>query len=274
MSNLLFTHNAKSESFYHKAIKRLFFKFISENNKNVREKSLEKYINNRRADIYFRLNSGEQIVVEVQNSKIPVKEIIDRTEHYNKSGIYVLWILYGNGSCTTSPKFPQDKKNVKISPVENFLHRMYGGRVYYVNFNFYEHKTTISAPFALHFSHSSNKKNRKIFRTRYESYYVKNVNFAKIPSWNLLCVDFNGFKLARFYDKNIKRVIKSQVIRYYKRNLRKETNNKKLLKLIIKHFKQKYGLFLILQTLLGLTKEKKIELNHRIIHKIQKKVHE
>ncbi len=273
MSNLLSTHNTKSESFYHKAIKRLFFKFISEYNKNVREKSLEKYINNRRADVYFRLNSGEQIVVEVQNSKISVKEIIDRTEHYNKMGIYVLWILYGNGSCVASPKYPQDKKNVKISPVENYLHKTYGGRVYYVNFNFYEDKTTISAPFALHFSDSLNKKNQKIFRTKYESYYIKNVNYTKIPSWNLLCVEFNEFKLARFYDKSIKRVIKNQIISFFKRNLKKETNQKKILNSIIKYFKQKYGLSLILQTLLELTKEKKIELNHRIINKIQKKVH-
>lgn len=272
MSNILSTLNAKSESFYHKAIKRLCFKFISENNKNVREKSLEKYINKRRADVYFGLNSEEQIVIEVQNSKISVKEIIARTTHYNKRGIYVLWILYGNGSCIASPKYPEDKKNVRISPVENYLHRMYGGRVYYVNFNFYEDKTTISTPFALHFSHSSNKKNRKMFRKKYENYYIKNINYVKIPSWNLLCVDFNGFKLARFYDKNIKRVIKSQIVKYYKKNSKKKGSNKKLLKLIVKHFKQKYGLFLILQALLELTKEKNIELNHRIIHKIQKKV--
>ena len=273
MSNLLSTHNSKSESFYHKAIKRLFFKFISENNKNIKEKSLEKYINNRRADVYFRLNSDEEIVVEVQNSKIAVKEILDRTENYNKSGIYVLWILYGNGACVGSPKFPLDKENVKISVVENFLHRMYGGRVYYVNFNFYENKTTISIPFALHFSHSSNKKNQKMFQTKYENFYIKNINHVKIPSWNLLCVDFDGFKLARFYDKNIKRVAKSQIIRYYKKYSKEETNNKKLLKSIIKHFKQKYGLFLILHAVLELSKEKKIQLNRRIIHKIQKKAY-
>ena len=76
MSDLFSTHNSNSESFYHKAIKRLFFKFISENSKNVTEKSLEKNINNRRADVYFRLNSGKQIVIEVQSSKISVKELI------------------------------------------------------------------------------------------------------------------------------------------------------------------------------------------------------
>ena len=150
---------------------------------------------------------------------------------------------------------------------------MYGGRVYYVNINFYENKTTISIPFALHFSFSLNKKKRKIFRTKYENYYLKNSNFTKIPSWNLLCVEFNGFKLARFYDKSIKRVIKNQIIRFYKLNSNNYKGKKKLIKLITRHFKQKYGLFLILKSLLELTKEEKIEVNHRIIHKIHKKVH-
>ncbi|MFW9900715.1 MAG: competence protein CoiA family protein [Candidatus Thorarchaeota archaeon] len=271
MSDLFSTHSSNSESFYHKAIKRLFFKFISENSKNVREKSLEKNINNRRADVYFRLNSGKQIVIEVQSSKISVKELIQRTKDYNKSGIYVLWILYGNGACIASPKFPQDKKNLKISHLENFLHWMYGGRVYYVNFNFYEDKITISIPFALHFSLSSKKKNQTIFWTKFESYYIKNVNFAKIPSWNLLCVNYNGYKLARFYDKSIKRVLKNKIIKNYKLNLKKSKNQKKFIKLIINHFKQKYGLPLLLQVLLELIKNKKIDLNKKYIFKLQKK---
>lgn len=267
MSNHILPQSARSESFYHKAIKRLIFKYISDNNKNILKKSSEKYINNRRADVYFKLNSSQEVVVEVQNSKITVKEIINRTEHYNKIGIFVLWILYGSGSCVASPKFPEDKKNVKISMVENFLHRMYGGRVYYVSINFYKDKTTISTPFALYFSHSSNKKNRKIFRAKYESYYIKNVNFTKIPSWNILCVNYNGYKLARFYDKSIKRVLKSQIIDYFHVNSKSCKSEKKLIKLIIAYFKHKYGEFLILKAFLELIKEKKIEFNHRIIKK-------
>lgn len=272
MSHLILAENVKSESFYHKAIKRLIFKYISENNRNIVEKSLEKYIFNRRADVYFRLNSGEQIVVEVQNSKISVKEIINRTEHYNKNGIHILWILYGNGTCIASPKSPEDKKNIKISMVENFLHRMYGGRVYYVSIYFYKDKTAISIPFALHFSLSSNKKNHKIFRSKYESYYIRDVNFTKIPSWNIFCVNYNGFKLARFYDKSIKRVLKSRIINYFKINSKNYKSKMKLIKVIVKHFKQKYGIYLILNALLELIKEKEIEFNHKIVNKIQKKI--
>ena len=258
MSNLYSTHHSNSESFYHKAIKRLFFKCISENSKNAREKSLEKYISNRRADVYFRLNSGKEIVIEVQNSKISIKELLERTKHYNRHGVYILWILYGNGACTASPKFPQDKKNIKISQLENFLHWMYGGRVYYVNFNFNDDKTTISIPFALHFSLSAKKKNQKIFWTKFESYYIKNVNFTRIPSWNLICVNYNGYKIARFYDKSIKRVVKSKIVKFYKANFKNGQNQKKFINVIINYFKHKYGLSLILQVLLELIDKKKL----------------
>lgn len=289
MSNLLSTHNTKSESFYHKAIKRLFFKYISENNKDLIEKSLEKYFINRRADVYFRFKSGEEIVVEVQNSYISVKEIIERTEYYNKNGIHVLWIIYGEGGCVASPKFPEDKKNVKISSVENFLHGMYGGRVYYVNIKFYKDKTTITPPFALHFSLSSKKKYRKIFRSKFESYYIKNVNFAKIPSWNLLCVNFNGFDIARFYDKNVKRILKEKILKFLKEKKFRNCNNcrtkndnlrkfsikndcnikyykkKKLIKLILVNFSNKYGKPIITESLFELIKERKLDIDKKYI---------
>jgi len=289
MSNLVLTHSTKSESFYHKAIKRLIFKYISENSKNIVEKSLEKYIGNRRADVYFRMNSGKQIVVEVQNSNISVKELIGRTEHYTKNGIHVLWILYGQGTCVASPKFPEDKKNVKISMVESFLHGMYGGRVYYVNINFHKDKTIISVPFALHFSLSSIKKNRKVFRSKFESYYVKNVNFTKIPSWNLLCVKYNDFNIARFYDKNIKRVLKEEISTFLKEKKDRNCNNcrikfknlrkcsvtksckfryykdKKLIKLILVTFSNKYGKPIITETLFGLKKERILDFDKKYI---------
>jgi competence CoiA-like predicted nuclease len=270
MSNLLSTYNTKSESFYHKAIKNLFFKYISENNKRVVEKSLEKYINSRRADVYFKLNYGEQIVVEVQNSNITVKEIINRTEHYSELGIYVLWILYGNGACVAAAKFPEDKKNIKISTVENFLSRMYGGRVYYVNMTFYKNKITISPPFALHFSSSLKKKNQKMSRTKYGSYYIKNVNFAKISSWKIVCVNYNGFKLARFYDKNVKRLLKEDLINFFDKNAEDYKSEKKLIKLSVDYYKQKYGILLIYEAVLELAQEKKIKLNNKSINKIKK----
>ncbi|MHA1661415.1 MAG: competence protein CoiA family protein, partial [Promethearchaeota archaeon] len=157
MNKFSLLESSKSESFPHKAIKQLIYKFVSENNKKVVKSSLEKYFTNRRADVYFKLTTGQEIVVEIQSSYITVKELIKRTKDYVKKGIHVLWILYGKGQCVASPKSLEDKKNVKISPVENFLHKIYGGRVYYVDINFYGNKITITPPFVLHFSPSNKK---------------------------------------------------------------------------------------------------------------------
>jgi competence CoiA-like predicted nuclease len=272
MTNFLSIYNTKSESFYHKAIKRFLFKYISDFNKNITEKSLEKYIGKRRADVYFKLTSGEELVIEVQNSKLSINEIIERTKYYNDAGLYVLWILYGNGACVASPKNAEDKVNIKVSRVENFLFRMYGGRVYYVNLNFYKDKITISPPYALYFSLSSNRKNQKKFQGRYEHYYIKNANYTNIQSWNLLCVTYNDFRLARFYDKNIKRVLKEKIYSYYKEKRKNIKSDKKLFRSILKHFETKYGIYLILQSYFELHQTKIIKLSPKIIKKIKRKI--
>jgi hypothetical protein len=186
--------------------------------------------------------------------------------------MYVLWVLYGNGACVASPKFAEDKNDVKVSIVENFLFGMYGGRVYYVNLNFYKDKITISPPFALYFSYSSSKKNYRIYRAKYESYYIRNANYARISSWNLLCVDYNGHKLARFYDKNVKRILKDNISNFYYITSENHKTEKKLLKSICNNFKNKYGIILILIAIYELNEEKRIRFKKKIIKKIQRKI--
>jgi len=275
MSKNLSLESTKSESFYHKSIKQIIFKYATERNKTISEKSLEKYISNRRADVYFKLKSGDEIVVEVQNSKITVKEIKVRTEDYNKNGIYVLWILHGRGSCVASPKLPENKKDTKISTAENFLHRMYFGRVYYVNLNINNHETKITAPFALYFSPTLKKKNRKMFTSHFDKYFIRNINYMQIPSWNLLTVNYNGLKLARFYDKNIKSVLKNEIYRYIVWNIKNtqlQYRYKTIRKLVLHQFTPKYGKYLILNTFSDLIKEKKIDIDDKYISKIKKEI--
>ncbi|MBY9011949.1 MAG: hypothetical protein KGD70_06215, partial [Candidatus Lokiarchaeota archaeon] len=154
-----------AESSSHKAIKLFLYKYIYENDKSVVTRSLEKYLGNRFADVYLQLKTGQEIAIEVQNSKISPKELLDRTKDYNKQGVYVLWILYGEGKCVASPKYPLDAKLVKISLAENTLHRIYGGRVYYVNLDIRNNKATLQTPFALHFSKPMKKKLRGVFKT-------------------------------------------------------------------------------------------------------------
>lgn len=272
----LIIKSTKSESIYHKAIKQLIFKSATEKNNPIIEKSLEKHFGNRRADVYFKLKSGEEIVVEVQNSKITVKEIRQRTEDYNKKNIFVLWILHGMGSCVASSKLPKDIKDTKISTIENFLHRMYFGRVYYINLNYSNNKTTSSAPFALHFSPSWKKKIRKMFHSHYDKYFIRNINYAKIPSWNLLTVNYNGFKLARFYDKNIKSILKKEIFKFVLNNFKNSQKHYKykiIRKLVLNRFSCKYGRYLTLDSFSDLIKEKKLDLEEKYILKIKKEIH-
>ena len=261
-----------AESHFHRAIKLLLYKYIYENDKSIVKRSLEKYFGNRYADVYFKLDTGKEVVVEVQNSKISVKEIIARTKDYNVKGIFVLWMLYGEGKCVASPKEPKDVKCIKISPAENYLHRMYGGRVYYVNLDIIRNKASLKTPFALHFSKPIKKKKQGLFRTGYDNYFFRDSNFITIPSWNILCTEFAGFKIARFYDKNSKSLLKKNILNFYKIEKNRCNNDKKFLREVIKRFKKKYGMYMIYNSILELHFENKVVLSPKIIKKIKNKI--
>ena len=261
-----------AESGIHKALKALLYQNLCENNDNIIEKSLEKYFGNRFADIYLKLNNGKEIVIEVQNSKISVKELKNRTKDYNDKGIYVLWILHGQGNCVASPKSPKNEKEIKISPAESFLHKMYGGRVYYINLVHFKKNIPISIPFALHFTKLLNKRKRGMFRFRYSTFFYRSSNFMEIPSWKLLCTEFSGFKIARFYDRNIKILLKEEILNYVNQHSESTIRGKKLLKLVIKNFNKKYGKLMILNALIELNNNNKINFNYKLIKKIRKKI--
>jgi hypothetical protein len=262
---------SKSESFAHKVIKQLLYKKIIENNSNIAEASLEKYFESRRADVYFKFNSGQEVVVEIQNSPITSKKITARTKD-------VLWILYGEGRCVGSPKNPRHIKNLKISPAEIRLHQLYRGRVYYVNIRYKGEKITATLPFGLHFSNSDNIA-PILFRKRFESFFVRNVNFTYIPSWNILCTSHNNYKIARFYDKNMNGILGEQIRDFSKRNnflrnlsFKKAKNTKFFFKLILYLFHDEYGKFFIIKALHRLIKNRELVLNEKILNKFEKKL--
>ena len=261
-----------AESYFHKTIKLLLYKHLYENDESIVKRSLEKYFGNRYADVYFKLDTGKEVVVEVQNSKISVKEIIARTKDYNVKGIFVLWMLYGDGKCVASSKKPIDDKLIKISLVENYLHRMYGGRVYYVNLDIRRNKALLKTPFALHYSKPIKKKRQGLFKSRYDSYFLRDSNFITIPSWNIMCTEFAGFKIARFYDKNIKSLLKENILNFYKIEKRGTNNDKKFVREVIKSFKKKYGMYLIYNSIVELYLEKKIVFSRKMITKIKNKI--
>lgn len=264
--------NTSAESYAHKAIKYLVYNSVYENTQTIAIREIEKYFGNRFADVYFQLKSGEKIVIEIQNSKITVQELKQRTEDYNHLGIYVLWLIHGEGNCGASKKYPINVKEQKISPSEKFLHQIYGGRVYYVNLKTNDKKIELKRPFALHFSKPIKKSMRGIFQRNYERYFYRDVNFSFIPSWNLLCTKFAGYKIARFYDKNLKYVLKDQIERYLTGSDLRTLRKKKQVKSIVKQFNKKFGEYLILSLLVELVKDKKLILSYKLFRRIHKKL--
>lgn len=261
---------SKSESLYHKATKELFFKYVSENDPKIIESSKEVYVKNRRLDVCFTSRYGEKIAIEVQNSYISAKEIKKRTQDYSDAGIYVLWVLNGKGKCVGSEKTPEDKKEVKINPTENFLHRLYGGRVYYTNLNNRNGKLTITPPFVLHFSLSNKKKHKDIKKDKYIHFFVRNVTLVRVPGWSILCTNsFAGYGgknnnskkylIARFNDKSATQLLKLSMLNFAQEN--KGAKNKKLLKKTQKQFKKKYSKPFIRKVIAILISEKKVNID-------------
>ena len=244
-----------NESMYHTITKQYLYRIIPQANRKVKCISLEKHVNKRRADILLEENTGKTrntIIIEIQNSSLRVDELIKRTRDYNELGFYVLWILNPKGPCVASPKSPQNKKNVRISGIEKYLHGMYGGRVYYINIDSINNSPTFT-PFALHFSPPDKKKyHKKQFHQKYRTYYIKNAHFMPLPNWNFLCVDFSRFKIARFYDKNVTSVLKNQIISEIQEY--KPLSSRKIKKIVLKRFKEKYGKYFVLHTLSSVLK--------------------
>ena len=248
-------NSGKTKQSFHKTTQQLCYEIIPQKNKKVAHISLEKMVNKRRADIFIEESTGETIVIEIQNSPLKVEELIQRTNDYNKEGIYVLWILNGDGPCVASLKSPQDEKNVRISGLEKYLHGMYGGRVYYINT---DHNTNTFDIFALHFSPSDKKKYRKKrFRKKYTTYYIKYAHFSLIPDWNFLCTDFSRFKVARFYDTTLTSILKKKIKICLLKNKENLSSRKKSKKAVLKQFKSEYGKYYVVDTLSCVMREKK-----------------
>ncbi|TFG30176.1 MAG: hypothetical protein EU532_01690 [Promethearchaeota archaeon] len=242
-----------SETVDHLLIKNFFYDNIPLANeiKNIEQ---EIKIAKRIADVFIELKNGKKIVIEIQHSKITKPDLIQRTNEYNQEGIYVLWILDGKGPYDRKPR---NESEIFISASEKELHKLYKGRVYYINAG----EEGILAPvYALHFpAYFENKKSSfgfdyyKQSKTKYASV------FSEIPSLQLNLYINKGFKLARFFDKNIKQHCISEMIRFLDAfvafQTKKPAEAKRLcpdgllLGLIIQKFHSKYGLYLIFDVL-------------------------
>ena len=102
-------------------------------------------------------------------------------------------------------------------------------------------------------------------RKGFESFFVRNVNFAYIPNWNIHFTTYNNYKIARFYDQNINHTlmktlrdfaIRNNVIR--NKSYIKSKKTRKFFKLICTVLGDEYGKIFIINTLLRLINKKKL----------------
>ena len=127
-------------------------------------------------------------------------------------------------------------------------------------------------PFAVYFS-LSDKYNDTIRKKGFQYYFLRDAYQTKISNWRLLCQERNGFKIARFYDKNIRYLLQERVLPIISgfSNINKKKITKKIIKVIIAQFYPEYGKKMIIMILLDLIKFKKIDLDLKICVKMKKK---
>ena len=241
----------ESESFEHLRIKEYFYENLQIDNEiDVIKK--EYPIGNRKADVYCKLANGKEIVVEIQHSMILTKDLLQRTKEYNEYNCYVLWIF--NGS--SFERYPKIEDNIPYLSFEKCSHMLYRGRVYYINMTKYG---IYSPVYPLHFANYYERKASNYgFRYYRKSTNKKTVIPSNIPSLIFKTFKNKGYKLAGFYDENIRksciRELKQFLIEYADidkeiNNIKKLNPHQKKLFIIIAIYSQQYGLHLIYNVL-------------------------
>ena len=242
-----------SESIDHLLIKKFFYDNIPlVNDINTIEQEIK--IGNRIADVYVELKNGKKVAIEIQHSRISKSELILRTKEYTQCEVHVLWILDGDGPYNRKPL---NEDGVIITVAEKELHLMYSNRVYYTNAT----SAGITTPvYVLHFPPyiERNISSNGIIYYK-QSKNKHSIVCGEIPSFKLTLLRRRGFKLARFFDQNLKNLCVAEVVQFlnnyttYRENKFEEANkifpDGLPLGVLINKFEVKYGLYLLFDTL-------------------------
>ena len=242
------------ESFEHIKIKDFFYDNLPLDNK-VKTIKLEYSIGNRIADVYCKLESGKEIVIEIQHSMILSKDLLQRTKEYNEHNCYVLWVF--NGS--SFERLPKIEDKIRILGFERSSHALYRGRVYYINMT----KTGLHSPvyplyFANYYEHKISNYGFGYYK---KSKTKKSVVPSEIPSLKLKLFKNKGYKLAGFHDDNIRKTCTESLRQFLKefenveekvKNIKKMKSHHKKLFIIIAMFGRQFGLYLLFDVLRGL----------------------
>ncbi|MFX1268109.1 MAG: competence protein CoiA family protein [Promethearchaeota archaeon] len=240
-----------SESVEHIKIKKYLYDNIPIVN-SIKIIEQEHRIGDQIIDLFVELEDRKKIAIEIQHSKIYKKDLLNRTRNYNQKGIFVLWILNGNGPYYY--RIPKNEQGVIISSSERELHSMYHGRVYYINMA----KERIIAPiYALNFSSYYEKRKNQYGTIHYRKSSIKrSVVWNPIYSLRLHTFKSKGFQLARFTDQNLKLKCQNDLIRLLNAFVTYQCKTSRTLKIpglslgfIIRKFSKTYGTFLLFDIL-------------------------
>lgn len=237
---------SKSQSFEHMRMKLYFYENIPLTNEVTRIEE-EYKIEDQIVDVYAELRNGKKVAIEIQHSKISYTTLIERTSKYTKRGIYVLWILNGN----SFNKIPQNQDGIRLSNLELHLHKMYNGRVYYVNL---DSKGLLSAVYALSYAPYFNLKD-VVYKKKARS--KRSVYCQQIESLGLKCTS-KKYKLAMFRDTDVKFQCETEIYnilkKYCRETSRLKSNEKQNFLIIpvikvISLLREKYGFYLVYDVL-------------------------
>ncbi len=189
------------ETIEHKAMKNYWYSVFPKFN-HIKSRHKEFWFEDQVADVYFELRDGKKVAIECQNSPITSKRLIERTKKYTEKDIYVLWVFNGSGTCVSEDKRPCNIDKVRVLKEEKRVHNLYGGRVYYMNVVGEE---VIEKPYPIHFSPYFENKKLETSVYGHDKYYkeFQSATVGTIYSYKILCVDYKGYKLARFMDKSV-----------------------------------------------------------------------
>ena len=189
------------ETIEHKTMKDYWYNIFPKFNP-IYKREKEYWLEDQVADVYFETREEKKVAIECQNSPITSKKLIERTKKYAKKDIYVLWIFNGSGTCVSEHKAPLNMDKVRVLGVEKRVQKLYGGRVYYMNV---KGELTFEEPYALHYSPYFENQVSETSIYGHDKYYkeFQSTTHGYISTYKIVYNDYNGYKLARFMDKNV-----------------------------------------------------------------------
>lgn len=166
-------------------------------------------------DVYLELKNGERIAVECQVSDKSLDDFITKTKQYTNLGIYTLWIYPHNEDYDIPTGFEAifepDDKELRIPAMRLQSHRWNYGRIYTMDaltIDEYDQNILEDTVNAVHFHRVERVPEYNPAAERrgatFQPYYPKTLRFTSsriLDSFRILCMENNGMKIARFYDK-------------------------------------------------------------------------